>query len=193
MFIIGEALIEEDIARERFACDLPQCRGACCTLPGGRGAPLEDEEVVEIQRAFPFAKHYLSPKHLDAIERFGMVEGSPGNHATMCIDEKDCVFVFYEGAIAKCAWEKAYHEGKTGWRKPLSCHLFPLRISNGSTDRIRYEHLRDCHAAVERGTRDRIPLYEFLRDALVRKYGEEWYARFREACRERDADILKQR
>ncbi|HUL43227.1 MAG TPA: DUF3109 family protein [Bacteroidota bacterium] len=188
MFIIGEALIEENIAHERFACDLPQCHGACCTLPGGRGAPLNDDEVVEIQRAFPFAMQYLSSKHLDVIRQNGMVEGSQGNYATACIDDKDCVFVSYEGSIARCALEKAYIDGKTSWRKPLSCHLFPLRISNGTIERIRYEKIADCHPAISRGVREDIPLYEFLRDALVRKYGEEWYLQFREACRSRDHD-----
>ena len=129
MFIIGEATIEEDIGHERFSCDLNRCKGACCTLPGGRGAPLDDSEVEEIARAYPSAQKYLSPRHMQMIEQSGMIEGGPGNFATACIDDKECVFVFYEDGIARCSFEKAFLNGEISWRKPLSCHLFPVRIS----------------------------------------------------------------
>src|SRR5271169_3267359 len=127
MFIVQETIVEDIIARKRFACDLLQCKGGCCTLPGGRGAPLDDDEISEIRQAFPFARKYLSAAHLDAIATHGMIEGVPGSHATVCVNGKACVFVYYEDSIAKCSLEKAYLAGETTWRKPISCHLFPLR------------------------------------------------------------------
>jgi len=182
MIIANETIVEDSIAHKRFACDLLQCKGACCTLPGGRGAPLQDDEIDEIQRAFPFAMKYLSATHLDAIAMHGMVEGVPGSHATVCLDEKDCVFVYYEENIAKCSLEKAYLAGETTWRKPISCHLFPLRISRDVPERVRYEQIRECLPAVSNGTAKNIPLYVFLKDALIRKFGKPWYEDFQTKC-----------
>ncbi len=184
--MIGEAVVEDEVARERFACDVLQCKGACCTLPGGRGAPLEDDEVREIEKAFPEAKRYLSPEHLRAIQENGMVEGVPGSFATVCIDYRDCVFVYYEGEVARCALERAYVEGKTKWRKPISCHLFPIRVSKGYSDRLRYEQITECKPGRRKGKADSVPLYEYLKEPLVRKYGEAWYENFRRECERRD-------
>ncbi len=183
MFIIGEATIEEPVAYERFSCDLEKCKGACCTLSGGRGAPLEDHEVLELKKAFPFAKKYLSEQHLRAIEVNGMSEGYPGNYATSCIDDKDCVFVYYEHGIARCSVEKAYLNGETAWRKPLSCHLFPVRISNGT---VRYEKISECVPAVRRGKEENVPMYDFLKEPLVRRFGQQWYDTFRAECMRRE-------
>lgn len=187
MFIIGEAVIEEDVAHERFACDLAECKGACCTLPGGRGAPLMDEELDNLRQAAPQAFTYLSDRHREAIGRDGFMEGSPGNMATVCVDDRDCVFVFYEDGIARCSLEKAYFAGATTWRKPLSCHLFPIRISHGSRDRLRYERLPECEPARKKGRIEGMPVFEYLKDALVRAYGQSWYERFAEECRRRSA------
>jgi len=182
-FIIGEAVIDEDVATASFCCDLKKCKGACCTLPGGRGAPLEDDEVLELQKAYPAAKQYLSQRHIDAIESTGMVEGTSGSFVTTCIGQRDCVFVYYEGDVAKCSLERAYEDGKTDWRKPLSCHLFPLRIRNFGKDFIRYEQIGECQAGREKGLRERVKLYDFLRVPFVRKYGEAWYKAFLKHCR----------
>lgn len=179
---MNETIIEESVVHKRFACDLAQCKGACCTLPGGRGAPLQDDEIDEIERAFPFAKKYLSETHLNAIAVHGMIEGIPGSHATVCIDEKDCVFVYYEDSVAKCSLEKAYLAGETTWRKPISCHLFPIRISRNGPERVRYEQIRECLPAVSNGTAKDIPLYVFLKEALIRKFGKTWYEDFQTKC-----------
>lgn len=188
MFIIGEAVIEDQIARERFACDLGRCHGDCCTLPGGRGAPLDDDEIVELSRAFPAAKQYLPERLIRTIETQGYYEGGPGNFATTCVDERECVFVFYENDIACCSLERAYQKGETEWRKPLSCHLFPIRISSLLSDRLRYEKISECHSAVRRGLKENMPLYEFLREPLIRKYGAEWYREFFRECLLRDPE-----
>ena len=186
MFTIGEAKIEDNIAQERFACDLQQCQGACCTLPGGRGAPLEDAETEELTRVFPVVKKYLSEKHLRIAEQYGVYEGYPGSYATTCVTEKDCVFVFYDNGVARCSIEKAYNKGEIRWRKPLSCHLFPIRISTFRGERLRYERIAECKPAVERGKKENVPLYEFLKTALIRRFGEEWYNSFAAECRRID-------
>jgi hypothetical protein len=186
MFIIGEAIVEGRIARARFACDVLQCRGACCTLPGGRGAPLDDDEVLEIQRVLPIVRKYIPEEHRRHIEQHGTHEGEPGNYVTACIDDRACVFVYYEHRIARCSLEKAFLNGETTWRKPISCHLFPIRI--GRNGRVRYEQIAACEAGRSLGAATNTPLYDSLKDALVRKFGQEWYDQFRNECLRLDGD-----
>ena len=186
MFLIGEAVVDEEIAHERFTCDLIRCKGACCTIRGGQGAPLEDAELVELRTALPSARKYLSDENLQIIESRGFFEGKPGNYFTTCVDDRDCVFVYYEDDIARCSLERAYQNGETGWRKPLSCHLFPLRVSRGLKQEIRYEKISECSAGRSRGRSHDMPLYDFLKDALVRNFGGRWYEEFRRECLRRD-------
>jgi hypothetical protein len=176
MFNIGYVIVEDDIAGERFACDLNRCRGGCCTLHGGRGAPLLDEELPEIDKTFPHVRQFLSDEHLEIIRQHGMVEGFSGSYATVCVDQRACVFVYYDDDIARCAFERAFLMGITSWQKPLSCHLFPIRIRNGNLDHLHYERIRECATGRENGTILNISLVRFLRDALTRKYGEDWYS-----------------
>ena len=193
MFIIGKVIIEESVAHARFACDLQQCKGACCTMPGGRGAPLQDEEVAELEQAYPYAKQYLSEKSIQAIEQHGMYEGTDGGYATSCVDDRDCVFVFYEENIARCSLEKAFRDGKTNWQKPLSCHLFPIRISAGESARVRYETIAECIPGRTLGQHNDIPLYEYLKEPLVRKFGQSWYENFHAECICRDGVPAKEK
>jgi hypothetical protein len=191
MFIIGEAVIEDDVAHARFACDLSKCKGACCTLPGGRGAPLEDDEVAALLQAFPFAASYIPADHLRTIAEHGAVEGVPGSYATVCVNDRACVFVFHEEGIAKCSLERAFQDGKTTWRKPISCHLFPLRIARGPAGHVRYERIAECRTGVEQGARDGVPLHRFAEPALIRKYGEAWVERFRQECDRRGSNGIE--
>ncbi|TAK58368.1 MAG: DUF3109 family protein, partial [Bacteroidetes bacterium] len=149
-----------------------------------RGAPLMDEEIPELERAFPAIAHYLPVRHLEAIQTSGMYEGEPGSWATTCIDNKACVFVYYEGDIAKCSLEKGYLNGETTWRKPISCHLFPIRVTSQPRTMLRYETIEECDAAVERGEQEHITLPDFLKEPLIRRFGEEWYNEFIEVCNE---------
>jgi hypothetical protein len=183
MFIIGEAVIDDVVGSASFCCDLKKCKGACCTLPGGRGAPLEDDEVVKLQRSYPSARQYLSQRSIDAIEAMGIVEGAEGGYATTCIDNRDCVFVYYDDDVAKCSLERAYEEGKTDWRKPVSCHLFPLRIRTFGQDFVRYEEIDECKPGRMLGDQEHVKLYDFLKAPLTRKYGETWYQRFADRCK----------
>lgn len=185
MFVIGEVKIDEEIADARFACDLTACQGACCTLPGGRGAPLREDEVARLESALPSVRKYLSPEHLELIARRGVAEGGDGDRTTTCIDDRACVFVFYEEGIARCSIEKSFLAGEIDWRKPFSCHLFPLRRSSGVSERMRYERIPECDPALRQGRRKDIALHDFLREALIRTYGDQWYQDFRKECRRR--------
>lgn len=187
MFIIGEAVIEDDLGCEKFACDPGACKGACCTLEGGRGAPLEDREVEEIRRAFPAVRAFLPPRNLEAIREAGQVEGRPGDYATPCVESRECVYVYFDGDIARCSFERAFLAGETLWRKPISCHLFPVRVRRFGEDYLRYEQIDECAAGRRRGASEGVPLSDFLKEPLVRKFGAAWYQTFAAECRARDA------
>ncbi len=176
MIVIDEIALEESILQRHFACDLGRCQGACCTIPGGRGAPLADDEVDSIIEAYPSIKKYLPPEHLAVIETKGMVEGTPGNYATVCVGQRACVFVCYEGKIAKCAFERAYLNRETSWRKPQSCHLFPIRIRTSAPTTLRYEPLEECHSAESNGVSSGVSLVGFLHESLQRAFGAQWVA-----------------
>ena len=185
MFEIGEAVIDDDAGTVSFCCDLPSCHGACCTLPGGRGAPLEDDEVLEIEKAYPVARQFLGEKSIRAVASAGLTEGVSGDFATPCLDGEECVFVYFEHGIARCSFERAFEHGLTDWRKPLSCHLFPLRIRQFGKDFIRYEMIDECAPGRRKGDTEKIPLREFLREPLIRRYGEAWYRKFIGECHSR--------
>jgi hypothetical protein len=182
MVIIGEVLVEEEIATERFSCDIARCKGACCTIEGGRGAPLLDEEKALIERYLPVVRKHLSPRGITEIGRKGPTDGFPGNHATTCIDDRDCVFVIYDGDVAMCAIEHAFRKGEIPWRKPVSCHLFPLRYSGAAPGMLRYEPVPECSPGRRKGMAETTGLHDFLKEALIRRLGSDWYARFRGWC-----------
>ncbi len=182
VFEIQEIAVDPVLPTLRFQCDLKRCKGACCTLPGGQGAPLLDEEIEEIHRAFPVVRKYLSAEHLSVIERDGLFEGSSGDFVTTCVDTRACVFVVVEDGVAKCSFEKAFLNGETDWRKPLSCHLFPIRIDRGMTERIRYEVLPECQPALASGSSNDTLLIDFVAPALKRAFGESWFHQFKEGC-----------
>ena len=184
MFTIGEIAVEPEVADVHFACDLGSCKGACCTLKGGRGAPVTEEEATEIYAAFPVVRKYLPQKHREWIERHGMMEGYTGAFTTRCVDDRACVFVHYEAEIARCSFETAYSKNEINWQKPLSCHLFPLRLSRGIVKEVHYEILEECAPAVRKGNAERTPLRIFLKDVLVRAFGAGWYEQFVAGCAE---------
>jgi hypothetical protein len=162
MVEIQQTVIDETLSRMKFACNLSACKGACCTLAGGTGAPLLDIELEHIQRAFPIIKSSLPKEHLESITQFGLYEGSPGSYTTMCYNNHACVFVLYEDGIARCAFEKAFGEGR-------SKHL-------------RYEQIAECDAALERGEHESIFLSAFLKEPLIRAFGLAWYKEYQLTC-----------
>ena len=181
MIRVENNLVELPVVQTKFACDLSRCCGACCTMPGGRGAPLEEREVRYVKEAEKAALPFLSKEKRRIIYEQGSVEGRRGDQATRCVNNRDCVFVFYEGEGAKCAIEQAWLEGQSDFRKPLSCHLFPIRVDElfGGA-RLRYEEIPECEAALERGERENISLIEFLREPIVRAFGEDFYEELKE-------------
>ncbi len=175
MFLIDTILVDESLAKVQFCCDLNKCKGACCTLPGGDGAPLLNEEVELVERSVEAASLYLSQRSKDEIAKRGSVSGSYGDYSTTCIDNRDCVFVFYDDGIAKCAIEKAHFDGLLEFRKPISCHLFPIRVGNFGGDYISYQPFSACSPAVDKGKKENIYAVEMLREPLTRLYGSIWY------------------
>jgi|WetSurMetagenome_2_1015567.scaffolds.fasta_scaffold558089_2 hypothetical protein len=182
MIEIQNTIVEDNISDIRFACSTSACKGACCTLQGGEGAPLLDAELEWIENSFPIIKSYLPQEHLDTIVQLGLYEGVPGAYTTMCFNSRACVFVFYEEGIARCAFEKAFFEGKIKWRKPISCHLFPIRIERGMKHLLRYERISECDPALDCGQQDNIYLINFLKEPLVRAFGSSWYEDFLFEC-----------
>ena len=177
MYSIDNILIDEDIISSYFTCNLDKCEGACCTFPGEFGAPLLDSEIEIIDKSLDTAKEYLDNRSLQIINNSSFFEGEKNSYTTMCIDKKDCVFVYYRSKIAKCALEKAYFEGKSEFRKPLSCHLFPVRIARFGNDYLYYEKINECRSGVDSGSKEKTRLYDFLKDAIVRSKGKDWYSK----------------
>jgi hypothetical protein len=182
MLEIQQAIIDETIPRVKFACNISACKGSCCTLAGGTGAPLLDDELEQIERAFPIIKSSLPREHLESIAHFGLYEGKPGSYTTMCFNTRACVFVLYEDGIARCAFEKAFREGNLKWKKPVSCHLFPIRVSRDVPKRLRYERIAECSPAIDRGENENIFLSNFLKEPLIRIFGLVWYENFQNMC-----------
>ncbi len=178
MIQIGDAIISMDVFEKHFLCDLNACKGACC-VEGESGAPLTDEEAGLIEKFFPVFKQYMSNDCIDVVEKTGFsVIDSDGDLVTPLINNRECIYTFTdEQGIVKCAIEKAYFEGQISFRKPVSCHLFPIRISEyESFSAVNYQRLDICKAARICGVKNKLPLYVFLKDALTRKFGAEWYA-----------------
>lgn len=177
MILALNILADSALGTARFACNLGACKGACCTMPGGRGAPLEEPEVALVEGAIAAALPYLSERNRAEIAANGAVEGEPGDRATRCIDDRDCVFVAHtDEGVAICAIERAWQEGKSEFRKPLSCHLFPIRVHElFGGPYLHYEKIDECASGRAHGERTNTPLYKFLREPIVRAFGQEYY------------------
>lgn len=186
MFAVGNVLVTDELLDAPFACHLGACHGGCC-VQGDSGAPLAPEERQELENILPQVRNDLRTEAIEIIDKDGVWEEiEPQRYATTCVNDAECVFVTYDGPVAKCAIEKAYFEGRISFRKPVSCHLYPLRAERyGDVDALNYEQIPLCKPAIKNGAENNIQLLEFLREPLVRKYGEAWYEQFRLACEER--------
>lgn len=177
MIIIDDTLISDELYTEYFVCDLPACNGGCC-VQGDAGAPLEKKETIVLERIYPIIKPYLRPEGIAAIEKSGrFVTDIDGEHTTPLVDQKECAYVYFdEDNIAKCAIEKAWEEQIHDFKKPLSCHLYPVRITKYSNyEAVNYHRWPICDPARVYGKKLNVRVYQFLKEALTRKYGEEWY------------------
>jgi len=176
MILIDKILMDADILKSEFLCDLSICKGACCTFPGDKGAPVKDNEVEIMHQCLAAASEYLSERNLKYIEKHGIVEGEKGDYTTVCIKNRDCVFVYFDSGIAYCALERSYLNGKIEFRKPISCHLFPIRVGNFNGTYLYYSKIDECKPARERGKQNQVHLTKCLKEALVRAYGDKWYS-----------------
>ena len=173
-------LVSREIIDTKFACNLSECKGACCTLESEFGAPLNIEEIAFITDALPSVLDYLPEKHKNEIIEHGFYEVINEEILTRSIDNRACVFVYYENDIAFCGLEKAYFDKKTFFRKPISCHLFPIRIRRFGGDILQYERFSECKAALIKGEEIGCSIADFCKDSVQRKYGENWYNKFKE-------------
>jgi hypothetical protein len=180
LITVDEILINSEIANARFSCELKKCKGACCTLESQFGAPLKSDEIDKIEKILPAVLDYLPQEHKDVILNKGFYEIKHSDLFTTSLDNKACVFVFYENDVAKCGIEKAFLDGKTNFKKPISCHLFPIRVSNFGGDVLRMEHFHQCTPAVESGIKNDVKLIDFCRESLQRLYGQKWYLKLKE-------------
>lgn len=172
---VDNVLVRDDILKTAFACDLSKCKGACCTMESQYGAPLLEKEINLITGILDEILPYLSNKNKEEIIENGFWEEKDNELMTCSINDHDCVFVVYDGPVAKCGIEKAYNEGKVNFKKPISCHLFPIRVSNFGGDILRFEKLKECENALERGKSENIPMVDFCRESLERLYGADWF------------------
>lgn len=177
MIQIDDAIVALDIIEENFLCDLSACKGECC-VEGESGAPLENEEVEVLEKILPLIWDDLSPKAQEVINKQGVAyQDRDGDMVTSIVNGKDCVFTYYdEKGICKCAIEKAYKEGKTDFYKPISCHLYPIRLEKfREFTAVNYHRWRICKAAVLLGNKEGLRIYQFLKEPLIRKFGDAWY------------------
>ena len=177
MIKVGEILVSEDIANVEFVCHLEICKGACC-VEGDLGAPLEESELVILETIQEKVKPYLTPSGIKAIgEQGAYVLDEDGDYSTPTVGGKECAYSHYdEKGVLKCGIEQAYLDGKINFQKPISCHLYPIRITRKKDfEAVNYHAWSICSAACSYGKSLRVPLYKFLKDPLIRKYGAEWY------------------
>ena len=181
MIAIDNKLISDEVLEEQFVCDLTSCRGGCCE-DGVAGAPLEDWEKDEIDKYLDIVTPYLTPKGQKEIRKQGnYVYDEEFGWVTPTINSGLCVYGYKNKlGVIQCGFEQAYNDGKIGWKKPVSCHLFPIRISQSKQDPdveyVNYEPRQDlCAAACSFGKKLKVPVYVFLKEPIIRKYGEDFY------------------
>lgn len=178
MIAIDNVLLSDEVVEEQFVCDLEKCKGGCC-VDGDCGAPLTIEEAATIAEIYPLIKDDLVPEYVAEIERQGThTMDDEYGYVTPTVNGGICVYGYTdELGIVKCGIEKAWKAGKVGFRKPISCHLYPIRITESEGyEAVNYEpRKRLCKPACKLGRQLKVPVYKFLQEAITRKYGEEFY------------------
>jgi len=178
MIQIDDILVSDALYEEHFVCDLNACKGACCE-EGEEGAPLLKDEIAILEEIYPKVKPYLTQEGIDVIEEKGLwARTAKGTFATSLIgNEGKCTLICYdEKGTAQCGIERAYNDGKVDFKKPISCHLYPVRVTKYPTiEAVNYEQWDICGAACELGKKLKVPVYQFLKEPLIRKYGEEFF------------------
>jgi len=177
MFQLGKTIVSEDIIEKEFVCNLGACKGACC-IEGEAGAPVTKEEVEILKEIYPKVKPFLRSEGVKAIEEQGThIVSDLGDIETPLVNGKECAYVtFSENGIAGCGIEDAYLAGEVSFKKPISCHLYPVRVQDYSEfAAVNYHKWPICNDACTLGKELKVPVYKFLKEALIRKFGENWY------------------
>jgi len=177
MFQLGKSIVSEDIIEKDFVCNLSACKGACC-IDGSAGAPVEDSETDILVDIYSEVKPFLRQEGIDAIEEQGaFVKGEDGDWETPLVNGSECAYVtFSDNGTAKCGIEEAYEQGAIAWKKPVSCHLYPIRVKEYSElTAVNYHKWHICDPACVLGTELQVPIYKFVKEALIRKFGTDWY------------------
>lgn len=185
IIMVGDVVLSIDCLRELFCCDMQACKGICC-VEGDAGAPITPDEVVAIESILPQIRPYLSKKALQVLDRQGVAyRDEEGDLVTSIVNGKDCVFTCYdEGGNCLCAIQKAQMRGEIDVRKPLSCSLYPIREKNfaGGLVGLNYHRWNVCQEACKLGRKLHLPVYKFLKEPLIQRFGAEWYAELEETA-----------
>lgn len=174
---IEDKIVSTELFDECFACDIHQCKGVCC-VEGNAGAPLDMDEVDTLEEEWERYKPYMTPEGIEAIDKQGfMVVDPDGDYTTPLVNDAECAYSYCENGVTLCAIEKAYLEGVCSFRKPISCHLYPIRLINFSNGTIglNYHRWSVCASARECGKKLNIPVYKALREPIIRRFGEDFY------------------
>jgi hypothetical protein len=186
LIAIDNILVSDLVVEEQFVCDLLKCKGGCCE-DGDAGAPLENEEMARLREVYPAVKPYLTPEGTREIEGRGAYNyDQEFGWVTPTIGGKMCAYGFRDArGVVKCGIEQAYYDGKTDWKKPISCHLYPIRIAYTKTHEVVNYEPREamCKPACNLGAKLKVPAYTFLKEALIRKYGEDFYSALEQAAK----------
>lgn len=177
MFQLGKTIVSEDIIKKDFVCNLSACKGACC-IDGDAGAPLDENETEILNDIYPKIKPFLRQEGIESIEKNGVfITTKFGDLETPLINHADCAYVIFdENKTALCAIEEAYNQGIINWKKPVSCHLYPVRVKDYSEfSAVNYDKWEICDDACTLGKELQVPIYKFVKEALIRKFGEDWY------------------
>ncbi len=177
MFQLGKTIVSEDVIKKDFVCNLAACKGECC-VAGEAGAPVEEDEVAILKNIYPKVKPFLRKQGIAAIEEQGThIETDLGELETPLVNGAECAYVtFTDAGVASCGIEDAYNAGEIDFRKPISCHLYPVRIQKYTEfAAVNYHRWPICDDACTLGKELQVPIYKFTKDALVRKFGEAWY------------------
>ncbi|NNF75513.1 MAG: DUF3109 family protein [Flavobacteriaceae bacterium] len=177
MFQLGKTIVSEDLIEKDFVCNLNACKGDCC-VHGDAGAPLEKKETEILKEIYPNIKPFLRKEGIRAIEQQGThITKETGELETPLVEGEECAYVVFDDkGIAMCGIEQAYLQKKTEWQKPISCHLYPVRVKEYSSfSALNYHKWHVCDAACSLGKELQIPIYKFVKDALIRKFGADWY------------------
>ena len=186
MLQVGQALVSLDVIERFFICNLEKCLGACC-VEGDAGAPITEEERCKLKEILDVVWDDLLPEARRVIEQQGVAYvDEEGDLVTSIVNGKDCVFTCYDAdGTCKCAIEKAYREGKTDFYKPVSCHLYPIRVTQYRDFKaVNYHRWSVCKAAEILGKKEQLPVYKFLKEPLIRKFGQAWYKALEECAEE---------